>query len=332
LAHDTRSGVRIGVPRSLYYFQSYPYWRRLMGELGFTVVLSPATNESILGAGLAVAVDDTCLPVKAFYGHCLYLADHADFLLVPRIVSLQRGTYICPKYMGLPDMVRASLEGRIPDLLTPLVDAHRRGSWADDIASSLAPACGGVPLGHLRQIIRQAGPCNTRGISFLSTRLRDRLRSGRTAGGPQRPAERMRFGLLGHPYLLADDGLNGGLVEHLVRLNVAPVTPADLSPDVVQRQLDRLPKKVFWSEGAMILGAALHFLQAENEVDGMIHAYAFGCGSDSLLGEEIQRRARRSGRLPLLSLSLDEHAGQAGLLTRLEAFCDMVDRRRRTAG
>jgi hypothetical protein len=37
---------------------------------------------------------------------------------------------------------------------------------------------------------------------------------------------------------------------------------------------------------------------------------------------------QRECRVPVLSLSFDEHTGRAGLLTRLEAFVDILERRR----
>ncbi len=43
----------------------------------------------------------------------------------------------------------------------------------------------------------------------------------------------------------------------------------------------------------------------------------------------IQRAAKALGRVPLAMLTIDEHTGEAGLVTRLEAFVDMVRRRKR---
>jgi predicted nucleotide-binding protein (sugar kinase/HSP70/actin superfamily) len=42
-----------------------------------------------------------------------------------------------------------------------------------------------------------------------------------------------------------------------------------------------------------------------------------------MTGELIERYARAL-RAPFLNLTLDEHTGEAGIVTRLEAFLDMV--------
>ena len=63
---------------------------------------SPKTNKAILDAGLRSALDETCLPVKLFFGHVLELAGSVD-QIVPLLIGVEPGAYICPKFMGLPD-------------------------------------------------------------------------------------------------------------------------------------------------------------------------------------------------------------------------------------
>jgi benzoyl-CoA reductase/2-hydroxyglutaryl-CoA dehydratase subunit BcrC/BadD/HgdB len=61
-------------------------------------------------------------------------------------------------------------------------------------------------------------------------------------------------------------------------------------------------------------------------VDGLVAVVAFGCAPDSGLAPELGQAARQAG-LPMLTLTLDEHSGEAGLVTRLEAFVDMLERK-----
>ena len=61
----------------------------------------------------------------------------------------------------------------------------------------------------------------------------------------------------------------------------------------------------------------------------MILVFAFGCGPDSLVRELIEQDLIKPGRIPTLSLVLDEHTAEVGLLTRLEAFVDMLQRRKK---
>ena len=72
-------------------------------------------------------------------------------------------------------------------------------------------------------------------------------------------------------------------------------------------------------------GSGLYFDQDEH-IDGIVYLACFGCGQDSLIGEIIERRMNK----PFIMLTVDEHTGETGLLTRLEAFVDMIERQRRT--
>jgi predicted nucleotide-binding protein (sugar kinase/HSP70/actin superfamily) len=43
----------------------------------------------------------------------------------------------------------------------------------------------------------------------------------------------------------------------------------------------------------------------------------------------VQRQAIKLGTTPFMSLTLEEHTAEAGIVTRLEAFLDMIERRKR---
>jgi predicted nucleotide-binding protein (sugar kinase/HSP70/actin superfamily) len=51
---------------------------------------------------------------------------------------------------------------------------------------------------------------------------------------------------------------------------------------------------------------------------------AFGCGLDALVGDLVERRIRKKG-VPFCMITIDEHTGEAGVDTRLEAFIDMLE-------
>lgn len=100
--------VKVGIPRGLFYYYFFPLWCDFFHNLGAEVVLSQPTNKKILNRGVSLAVDEACLPVKLFYGHVVDLADKVDYLFLPRLVSTAQKEYICPKFMGLPDMIKAA--------------------------------------------------------------------------------------------------------------------------------------------------------------------------------------------------------------------------------
>jgi predicted nucleotide-binding protein (sugar kinase/HSP70/actin superfamily) len=45
--------------------------------------------------------------------------------------------------------------------------------------------------------------------------------------------------------------------------------------------------------------------------------------------DAVRRQAARLRTTPFMNLTMDEHAAEAGVITRLEAFLDMIQRRKR---
>jgi hypothetical protein len=85
-----------------------------------------------------------------------------------------------------------------------------------------------------------------------------------------------------------------------------------------------------WRVNPLTLKKAVERAQAgflHQAVDGLISVSAFGCAPDSVMSSVLTEAAQRANR-PYMALVLDEHSGQAGLITRLEAFVDMLFRRK----
>ncbi len=69
-------------------------------------------------------------------------------------------------------------------------------------------------------------------------------------------------------------------------------------------------------------------MYAKRGFDGVIQLAPFTCIPE-IVAKSVLERVSREFALPVLSITLDEQTGKAGLLTRLEAFVDLMKRRRR---
>ncbi|MBM7865165.1 acyl-CoA dehydratase activase-related protein [Heliomicrobium gestii] len=338
----------IGIPRALGYYEYLPLWRAFFEALGCAVILSPPTNKALLDQGVRAAVDEACLPVKMYYGHVKALAGKADHVFAPRMISVQPKTYLCPKFLGLPDMIRgaAAFDGGYPPLL--IVDVNTRhpgGGWE----KALTEAAGKLNFSRARarEALKVARKAQDEFESRLlqgehpPTALARWEKTGRVLepGGllPRLPArhrepltgEEPRIAVAGHPYQLFDPFTSMNLLHKLKSRGIRVVTPMAVTEEKTRQATCHLPKRLFWSFGQKMLGGSLHLLKGP--IDGLIYVAAFGCGPDSLVGEMVERHARRLGNVPYLLLTVDEHTGEAGVVTRLEAFIDLVARRRETA-
>jgi len=76
-------------------------------------------------------------------------------------------------------------------------------------------------------------------------------------------------------------------------------------------------------EAINTVGEARSFIK--KGVDGVVHIFPFTCMPENIALEALQKMSEDYS-IPVLSLSIDEHTSQTGLITRLEAFIDILKR------
>lgn len=69
-------------------------------------------------------------------------------------------------------------------------------------------------------------------------------------------------------------------------------------------------------------------LFAKYGIDGVIHVFPFTCMPE-LVAQTILSKVQKDLNLPILTLIFDEHTAPGGVETRIEAFIDLLERRRR---
>ncbi|WP_425800316.1 CoA protein activase [Desulfitobacterium sp. Sab5] len=75
--------------------------------------------------------------------------------------------------------------------------------------------------------------------------------------------------------------------------------------------------------GEETVGAAVHY--AKQGYDGIIQILPLGCMPE-IVASSILPRIQEDYNVPIMTLTFDEHTGQAGVQTRLEAFMDLLER------
>ena len=106
------------------------------------------------------------------------------------------------------------------------------------------------------------------------------------------------------------------------------LTPEMLTIEELEAATAKLVNRAYWTYEHEVAGAGQHYL--ESGVDGVIGIMTFGCGPDSVMMEMVHRQAARLRNTPFMSLTLEEHTAEAGVITRLEAFLDMIHRKKRS--
>ncbi len=327
--------IRVGIPRALLYYQYYPMWKTFFEELGAEVVVSPTTTMATLSSGSSRVVADTCLPVKVFLGHVLSLIPETDYIFVPAVRSVKRRVYNCAKFLGLPDMTIAVIP-EAPPILDVDIDVNR---GKRDLYQAIYRL--GRPFTWSPFKVRRAGLAAWQShLDYRQLMSRQRLTPPqaieRISGTPQSEpgtkitgpdSTRGTIAIIGHPYLLYDEHITHRLLNRLVQSHYRILTPEMLTAEELESGITRLAGRAYWTYEEEVVGAAGHYLQSG--VDGIIGIMAFGCGPDSVMMDMVRREAASTGAAPFMSLTLEEHTAEAGLITRLEAFLDMILRRKR---
>ncbi len=327
--------TKIGIPRALLYYQYYPVWKTFFEELGAEVVVSPPTTQVMLSAGSSRVVADTCLPVKVFLGHVLCLVGECDYIFIPAIRSVKRKVYNCSKFLGLPDMTRAVIPESPPildididvnkgkrDLYQAIYRLGRHFTWSPFKVRQASIAAWQAHLDY-QQLMSRHGLTPPQAIERISGTPEA---EPKTPSGNPTPTQGT-IAIIGHPYLLYDEHINYRLIHWLEQAHYRVLTPEMLTAEELESATVRLVGTAYWTYGEEVIGAGGHYLQSG--ADGVIGIMTFGCGPDSLMMDTVHRRAARLKTTPFMSLTLEEHTAEGGLITRLEAFLDMIYRRKR---
>ena len=301
--------MRVGVPRALLFHHYGDCWISFLEALGVEAVLSEPTSGDTVNAGVLHADNETCLPVKVFSGHLMELKDEVDVILVPRVISQGYGTCSCPKFLGLPDMARSLAPG-LPPVLSPAMDlGDRRFLWVRDWYKV------GRTLGRGRFTSAAA-------VRSLLDSLR---RHDAESGCESRDGGALSVGVAGHFYNVNDPHVSLRLVERLEGMGASALTIEQSSEREARRHAAALPRKVYWGFEQRLAGAVLHWSRTAS-VSGIIFLTSFACGPGSFIGALLEDELAREGSVPFMTITLDEHSAEAGLVTRLEAFTDMLRR------
>ncbi len=298
-----------GIPRASMMYDLFPFWATFLRSLGFRVVLDGASDSSTLDKGVQHLTAETCLPVKLIYGHVANLLAQrdVDFVFLPAIQDIPDGgdetSYLCPFEESAGFMVGNFASDQV------VAPAVHLASSPDRIVRQLKSSFEGWDLSE-----EQLGEALEEGIKaqreYEEALL---LRGHEVLAGDFDKA----FVLLGKPYNITDPFENLNLSDHIRKLGLLAIPQQMLPVDRVN--LEELGLTLPWRYNRSQMQALLSMLNDQRLYPIVISN--FGCGPDAFAFKYLEETASDK---PALFVEFDEHRGEAGLITRLEAFIDEV--------
>jgi predicted CoA-substrate-specific enzyme activase len=304
----------VGIQRALYTLQTGVMWAHFFDRLGYRLVVTPSTNSQISSSGIESMTAETCYPIKVSHGHVKALEGKTRFLFLPSIVTMptpakEETGFYCPLVQANQYMVRAALDLDMERVLNPVVHLkYDLPTLAMELTEQI-----GDKLGRSRRRIREAMEAAWEKQSRFTQAL---LRKGKEVLESHDPSEPMVV-VTGRPYNLYDERLNLRLGQNLAKIGVAAM-PMEFV-DVSSIDLSDFPN-MYWGFGAQVLRVA-KFVRNRPNFFGL-HMTNFSCGADSFI-EHFYKFIMKEK--PYLILELDEHSAVAGVMTRLEAFRNVIE-------
>lgn len=324
--------MTIGIPRGMSFYHNYPFYYGFFTDLGIKIVLSDVTTKQTMTSGSALVVTETCLPIKVYIGHVLNLIDKGiDKIFVPSIQSIAPKIYNCSKIRGLPDLVRNVVKKDFTMIEATLDKSEKNQGLYEFLAEMV------VPFGITdMERIKKASKAGWRtynnfhimsksGMSYK--KAMNYALQGKVFIENQTKEFPISIALISHGYNIFDERTSMKIFDKLEKMDVKVYSSLQLSNEQMDDGIKALGQEMYWANEREMTGAAGHYLK-DIKIDGLITLTAFGCGPDSLMIERITRQAKRFNK-PLLNLTIDEQTGEAGFITRLEAFVDMLFRKKR---
>ncbi|MCK4593050.1 CoA protein activase [bacterium] len=153
--------------------------------------------------------------------------------------------------------------------------------------------------------------------------------------------EPLRVGVVGELYVVLERFVNFDLERRLGHMGVLVTRPVSLSAWLHHKMTvggaseedTREAAKAYAGEylaydagGESLVTVGQTVRLAKKGYDGIVHLMPFTCMPE-IVAQNILTRVSEELKIPVLTLIFDEHTGEAGILTRLEAFVDLMARK-----
>lgn len=298
--------MTIGIPKALLYYKYHILWENFFSYLNINTVTSPSTNKEILDVGIKNSIDEACLSLKIYLGHIKYLCGKCDYVLIPRIVSLNKNEKLCTNFSALYDIVKNTYKVKI---LNYNIDVDKN---YDELYAFVSMA-------------RELGISRYKAVKAYIY-AKEKEKEDKTAKIIKQESliktNKLKILIAGHDYNIYDEFVGKPIIDYLKKMDVVPITSNICKKTYTDFDYKMISKDLYWTYNKEILSSINHYLK---EVDGIILISTFPCGPDSLSNEIVVRKIKNK---PIITIIIDELNNSSGLITRLESFVDILKERK----
>lgn len=337
--------------------------KALFQELGFSVVVPPPISRKTLNLGVKYSPEFACLPFKINLGNFMEALDKgADLVVmgggcgpcrfgyyaeVQREILQEKG-YEFSMYViepGIIDNIRKIRETFGPLSMRKVASAVRlawnKAAAIDEIYSlvlkkrALEAEEGVVDklyAGFIREIDEAM---SLDGIRRIKKKYREKIEDSSAEYKRGLP---LKVGLVGEIYLVLESFVNLEIEKKLGQLGVMVERELYMSTWLLnffhlrndEKHIKRAARQYLGSfvggHGIDSIGNTVRY--SRRGFDGVVQLGPFTCMPE-IVARSILPAVSKAEGIPILTFFFDEHSADAGIQTRLEAFVDLLERKKR---
>lgn len=293
--------MKIGIPRSLFYYYFNDLWINFFDYLGIDIIISPETNKQIIDLGIKYSQDEMCLSLKNYIGHVMYLKDRCDYILIPRVDNYGTNNQTCTNFLAIYDIINNLGDIKILNYNINLRNKETELKGLIKIGKELDISSKTVKDAY---IYSKKKSNNKKKESVLNNLKK--LKSNKK-----------KILIVGHNYNLYDNIIGKPIINILKNMNIE-IIYSDLffSKD----KSYELAPNLYWKYSRKSISSISKCI---DKIDGIIFLSVFPCGLDSLVNELVMRKIDK----PYINLVIDDIESSGGIETRLESFVDIINNR-----
>ena len=290
--------LKIGIPKSLYYYYFCDLWKNFFEYLKIDVVTSPDTTRDILELGFKYSSDEMCLSMKDYIGHVAYLKDKCDYILVPRIDNYGRDNQTCTNFLALYDIVNNTISDKILNYNINLLNKETEEKGLISIGKKL-----GFNIKQIKKAYKYA------------KEKEDIIKRNRIINNIGKlNSLKTKVLLVSHAYNIYNNFIGKPIIKMLENLDIQ-VVYSDLF--YTNKEYKKYVDGLYWNYSKNLISS---IYKSNDKIDGIIFLSSFPCGIDSLVNELVLRKLDK----PYINIIIDDVESLGGIETRIESFIDII--------
>ncbi len=326
LSPDRAYRGQVGIPRVLNMYENYPYWFTFFTELGYEVVLSPASSRNIYSLGIeSIPSESECYPAKLAHGHIAWLLKQGiDYIFYPCVPYERRefkdagNHYNCPIVTSYGENIKNNVEELKDSSITyqnPFVSFESDKILANELVKFFT-AESDIPASEIRRAAHKA-------YEELTRTREDIKKKGEEVLQWMKDNKRHGIVLAGRPYHI-DPEINHGIPELITSYGIAVLSEDSISHLAeIDRPTIAMDQWMYHTR----LYAAASYVRSQENLE-LIQLNSFGCGLDAVTTDQVNDILTDSGKICTV-LKIDEVNNLGAARIRIRSLISAVKDRER---